>query len=174
VQGVTCDGSGNVTGTTGIYNNNFPIITGQAVYGAFDFDSIMGYQRCSFSVCCPPGSQCNCTASNSCETIQPVGTYYAQWAAGMGQRDHLSYKDKVIMRALYPYSGDRWVDPGNAGAQTGGFLTPYRPFSTAFSNTPGGGEILLKYSGNYSAIGTYSRSTPITIDATDGPVVLGN
>jgi hypothetical protein len=174
VQGVTCDAFGNITGATGIYNNNFPIISGQLVYGPFDFDSIMAYQRCSFSICCPAGSQCNCAATNACETIQPQGAYYAQWAASMGQRAHFSRMDQVLMRALYPYSGDRWVDPGNFGSQTGGFLTPYQSFATAFSLTPADGMIFLKFPGNYSAIGTYSRASTLTIDAPDGPVTLGN
>ncbi len=174
VQGVTCDAGGNVTGGTNIYYNNFPVITGQTVYGPFDFDSIMAYPRCSFSVCCAAGSACNCPATNACETLQPIGAYYAQWAATMGQRSHLSYLDKITMRGLYPFSGDRWVDPGYFGTHFGSFLAPYQSFAAGVSGTPAGGEIFLKVGGNYSAIGTYAPAGPITIDAPIGPVVLGN
>ncbi len=173
VQGVTCDALGNVTGSTSIYNNNFPVITGQTVYGPFDFDSIMAYQRCSFSICCPAGAQCNCTASNSCETIQPQGAYYAQWAATMGQRAHLSTLDQITMRGLYPFSGDRWLDRAYVGTQNGTLVNPWNvTFASAEVSTPSGGTLFIRNSNTYSAIGTYSH--PVTISSPNGVVTLGN
>jgi hypothetical protein len=173
VQGVTCDALGNVTGSTTIYNNNFPIINGQTAFAPFDFDSIMAYQRCSFSVCCPAGSQCNCPASNSCETIQPQPAYYAQWANGLGQRSHLSYLDGITMRGLYPFSGDRWDTDASGGTHVGTFQNPWNlNVATAAAQTPAGGTLYLKLNTVYHAVGVYNN--PVTIESPAGISVLGN
>ncbi len=173
VQGVTCDGLGNITGGTSIYYNNFPIITGQNPFAPFDFDSLMAYQRCSFSVCCPAGSQCNCPATNSCETIQPLPAYYAQWANILGQRSHLSYLDGITMRGLYPFSGDRWDTDVSPGTHVGTFQNPWNlNVATAAAQTPPGGTLYLKLETNYHAVGTYSN--PVTIVSPGGISVLGN
>src|SRR5262249_5603300 len=42
------------------YASNFDILA-STNYGTYDFDSVMHYGKCAFSIDCPPGSLCACT-----------------------------------------------------------------------------------------------------------------
>lgn len=138
---------------------NFNIQPGVFTYGSYDFDSMMHYGRTAFS----------CTGS---DTITVNFPYNAQWQSVIGQRDHISYYDRITCRGIYPFSGDRWVDPFWGGTQNGGFFTPYAglAFSTIISFVPSGGTLFVKNGATYSAIGTYNQS--VTIQAPNGPLVL--
>ncbi len=160
----------NVQGGLGgsIYLNNFPVQGSAHGYGPYDFDSVMQYDGCSFSICCPAGSTCAC-ASN-CQTITVLPPNDTAWQANIGQRDHLSTYDQLIMSMLYANGGDRFLDRNYSGPQSGTFVQPWNiSFASAVSQTP---VNLFIQPGSYSAIGTYN--TPITLKAPIGGVTLGS
>jgi hypothetical protein len=80
------------------YAHNFSIRAGSTVVGPFDFESVMLYHPCSFSVCCPAGSVCNCAVS--CASIQ-AKPEYAHLQGVMGNRSYLSDLDKAGLVARY-------------------------------------------------------------------------
>lgn len=82
--------------------NNFDIHNDASAVGPYDFDSVMHYGECAFSVC----AEC----SESCRTIRAINTY-ANQQHRLGQRDHLSQGDIAGMQALY---GPRGGSEGTA------------------------------------------------------------
>lgn len=77
------------------YENNFTVWS-TTNYGAYDFDSVMHYDKCSFSIDCPAGSTCPCT--NYTITVPPPNQY---WQDLIGQRTHLSTLDQSGMAIRY-------------------------------------------------------------------------
>ena len=139
---------------------------GSGEYGPYDFDSIMHYGACDFSICCTPGF-CPC-AVPGCRTIILNPPYQGMV---IGQMSHLSDWDKITMSFLYPRPDWRFVDVAATGAQTGSFVQPYHQFAPGYGNTPSGGTLWIQ-PGTYLAGGTHS--IPMTIAAPLGGVVLGN
>jgi hypothetical protein len=84
------------------FEGNFNIRSGSVV-GPFDFESIMLYDDCSFSTCCPAGSTCGCSVA--CATILAQPAYAAQQNL-MGNRNYLSQGDKDGLVARYGASVD--------------------------------------------------------------------
>lgn len=157
---------GGPSGT--IYLNNFPVQGAAHGYGPYDFDSVMQYDGCSFSICCPAGSTCACPSN--CQTITVLPPNDTAWQANIGQRTHLSTYDQLIMSMLYPNGGDRFLDRNYFGPQSGTFVQPWNiSFASAFSQTP---VNLFIQPGSYSAVGTYN--TPKTLKAPIGGVTLGS
>jgi hypothetical protein len=143
--------------------HNFDIASGATAYG-YDFDSFMHYDRCAFSIACPPGSGCECLTGQQTITVNQPWT--AQWQDRIGQRDHFSYLDEIVCRGLYPglLSLDYWWEPGGTGS---GFSLTHpsgaQSLSDLLNNRPAGSTVFIKSNGSYSAVGTYSN--PITIHA---------
>lgn len=79
------------------YSANFPI-NGGAPQGTYDFESIMHYDPCSFSICCPAGSTCSCAAN--CRSIDVLPAY-AAFANVMGNRSYMSQGDKDGLVSRY-------------------------------------------------------------------------
>ncbi|MBX3390759.1 MAG: hypothetical protein KF691_15025 [Phycisphaeraceae bacterium] len=79
------------------YSANFPINSG-APQGTYDFESIMHYDECSFSICCPAGSSCVCPAN--CRAIDTLPAY-SQFATSMGNRSYMSQGDKDGLVSRY-------------------------------------------------------------------------
>lgn len=114
-----------------------------AVYGPYDFDSVMHYARCAFSTGCAVGTTCNCSVSQ--ETIQVKAPYAAQWQANIGKQDHLSYFDAITMSFLYPRGDVRFVDATNtARFQDGSFLDPYQSLAIGINATPVRGTLWIQ------------------------------
>jgi len=156
----TCNIQGGFGGT--LYNNNFVIPGDASVYGAYDFDSLMHYDQCSFSVDCPAGSSCNCT-----NTVITALAPNQGWQTVMGQRDHLSALDRATVSFLYPQANWRFLDctyNGSNGASNGTFRQPWTSILTAYLNTPSGGTLWI--TGNCAPFptGTYNPpGPPLTI-----------
>lgn len=139
---------------------------GSGEYALYDFDSVMHYGACFFSVCgsCSPFDP-------ACRTITVLPPNDVIWQSQIGNRTHLSDMDELTMSFLYPQPNWRFVDINHIGNQNGTFLEPYVQFTVGEANTPGGGTLWIQ-PGTYSAVGTYS--TPVTIRAPLGGVTLGN
>jgi hypothetical protein len=171
VQGVTCDQFGSVTGTTSTYDNNFPPVNNGTAWAAYDFRSIMHYDRCAFSSGCPAGSSCNCTVAQ--ETMQVQPPYATTFQSVIGNAAAPSYLDGITMRGLYAFAGDRWIDTTYGGAQAATFQQPYNGnVLTYYLFVPSGGTLFFKAPGHYSGVGVYNQ--PVTMDAPGGPVVIGS
>jgi len=156
-------------------NHNFDVRASGREYGPYDFDSVMHYRQCAFSVCtsCPSDSTCN----DGGRTITVLPPNDTTWQSAIGQRTHLSNWDALVMSFLYPESNWRFLDricqcgPAGACFELGSFICPFKEFATAEIGTPTGGTLWVLRPGDYSAIGTHSKA--MTIDAPLGGVVLG-
>lgn len=88
--------------------HNFDIQADASTVGPYDFESIMHYDACGFSICCPAGSSCNCAVS--CAPIQAKPAY-ASFQNIMGSRSRLSDGDIEGLQAKYGPVGS---EPGDA------------------------------------------------------------
>jgi hypothetical protein len=144
--------------------DNFVIYTDATPYGPYDFDSVMHYGPCFFSL--------NPTAcSNSGGTVSAtLGLRPAYSSTVFGTQSHLTYMDKIIMAQLYPYANWRFVDANYADSGSGlTFFTPYQSFATGTANVPAGGTVVVQ-PGSYSGAATYTK--PQTWIAPIGGVIL--
>jgi len=92
------------------------------------------------------------------------------WQSRIGQREHLSRMDQLIMGFIYRFQNWRFVDRNYLGVhEYGSFLEPYRNFNSGFNATPDRGTLWVQ-PGAYSALGTYTR--PMTWQAPPGGVTL--
>jgi hypothetical protein len=135
-------------------------------YGPYDFDSLMHYSACAFSI----DDNCNCSGTPSTTTIT-VKPAYQTYQCVIGNRDHLSEFDKLTMSFLYPYSNWRFVDVNYSGSEEGTFIEPFNTFSEGAEDVPSDGTVWLQ-PGTYSAVGAYTK--PMTLKAPLGGVLLGD
>jgi len=146
---------------------NFDKHDAAGYYGPYDFDSVMHYGQCDFSIDCPVGSTCSCTHSTI--TVLTDTT----WQTRIGQRNHLSRMDTLTMSFIYPESNWRFVDGKRGGlpfSGSGSFFDPFRVFSLAASLTPEGGTIWVQPD-SYSYTGTLTKR--MSIKAPLGDVTIG-
>lgn len=80
------------------FSANFPINSGASPQGTYDFESIMHYDECSFSICCPAGSSCACPSNCRAIDVLPA---YSQFATSMGNRSYMSQGDKDGLVSRY-------------------------------------------------------------------------
>lgn len=143
---------------------NFAIQTDAAPYGPYDFDSVMHYGPCFFSV--------NTTAcANSGGTVSAtIGLQPAFAGTVFGTQSRLTYMDKTVMAQLYPYATWRFVD-ANYGSSGSGltFFDPFQSFTTGATSVPDGGTVVVQ-PGTYGGAATYSKAQ--TWIAPIGGVVL--
>ena len=150
-------------------DGNFDIDPGFNGYGPYDFDSIMQYDQCSFSIDCPEGSTCACTR-HTIDVLPPNDTF---WQSRIGQRDHLSTFDQLVMSFLYRENDWVFVNLAYTGSpQAGTFLRPYVSLTQGRTGVPTGGTVWLQ-PGNYYAVGTIITKA-MTLRAPLGGVTLGN
>lgn len=143
---------------------NFEIRDDSSHYGPYDFDSVMHYAQCDFTICE------NCTAA--CRTIIVKAPYATEWQDNIGQRDHLSRMDAMTMSFLYPESNWRFLDRNYGGVlELGLFLYPAKTYSNGEALTPSGGTLWIQ-PGTYAAVGTHSKA--LTLRAPLGGVLLRN
>jgi len=119
---------------------------GALVYGPYDFDSVMHYDQCAFSVDCPPGATCNC-ARTTLTVKSPYDKDPNNWQVNMGQRNHISALDRLTVSLLYQQPNWRFVDgtyTGQNGDSNGAFLRPYQSLATGINATPTGGVLWIQ------------------------------
>jgi hypothetical protein len=124
-------------------------------YGPYDFDSVMHYDQYAFS-----------SDGQTTITVLPPNQ---GWQGFIGQRDHLSRTDQMIMSFIYAFPNWRFVDRNYSGQQQGTFLQPYRDFIVGVNNAPNGGTLWVQ-PGVYTGRGTFNR--PMTVQAPLGGVTL--
>ena len=156
--GLCIDGSGSATSC----NFNFALANDASTFGPYDYDSVMHYGPLAFSICSSVGPGCPTVLT----TIDANSAYdnYCRTKFGdvcqnvIGQRAHLSYMDRTIMRALYRRNGDVWVDI-NYGGQfpSGSYFQPYTSFATAYASTPSWGTLAIK-PGTYDGPAVYTKN----------------
>jgi len=124
--------------------HNFDIASGSGRYGPYDFDSVMHYGQFDFS-----------RDGQRTITVLPPNE---SWQSRIGQRDHLSRWDQLIMSFVYSWPNWRFVD-GNYGGffEFGTFLQPYRSLIAGINSTPTGGTVWIQ-PGAYTADGTWNRA----------------
>lgn len=164
----------NTANTQNGMAGNFTEQKDAAVYGWYDFDSVMHYSKCAFSIGCgtdPSGNPIqNCNSCPGKETITVNDPYKEEWQDRIGQRDHLSYLDKMTLSMMYPRANWRFVDlnyNGGNGSQNGSFRRPYRDLATGITNTPLRGTLWIQ-PGAYT--GFFNKN--ITFQAPLGGVTL--
>jgi len=169
---IHCENVQDGCGIFSDFGHDFKIEGDATRYGYYDFDSVMHYDQCAFSIDCPSGSTCACT--NRTITVLPPND--TEWQSKIGQRSHLSVLDQASVSFLYPNPDWRFLDVsynGALGPSNGSFLRPYTSFATAVANTPEGGTIWLLQTQNIPAVGTYGKS--VTIKAAPGvEAILGD
>jgi len=89
----------------------------------------------------------------------------------IGQRDHLSKFDALVMSFLYADPDWRFIDISFTGTELGTFLEPFKTFNAGVSDLPSGGTLVIQ-PGNYNAVGTYTEK--MTWMGPVGGVALGN
>jgi hypothetical protein len=149
-------------------------------YGYYDFDSVMHYSECSFSKYddCPDASDAE-AGGRTIEVKSPYNTQLSPdgvtiWQEAIGQRDHLSYLDRLTLSFLYPRADWRFVDQaynGSKGAPNGSFQRPYTDVKIGIANTPAGGTLWIQ-PGTYAAASSTPYGKRITLQAPLGNVIL--
>jgi hypothetical protein len=147
-------------------DSQFQLESGSDNYGPYDFDSVMHYGQCAFSVCgtCPGINPANCITI----TVQPA--FAAQWQTAIGQRTHLSYWDSQVMSFMYPPPNWRFQRPGGNDGSPGSFLQPYATFTKGVQGTPAGGHLWLLAPQTISGVTFLNK--PMQISAPVGGVKL--
>jgi Astacin (Peptidase family M12A) len=131
----------NYTNIQTAYAKNFDVHVGFSDYGPYDFDSVMEYAQCAFSIDCAAGFGCSCT-NHVIDVLPPNATY---WQSRIGQRDHLSAFDQLIMSFLYPASNWRFVDLNFGGSpQVGTFLRPFATVAGGEASVPNYGMLWIQ------------------------------
>jgi hypothetical protein len=134
--------------------------------GGYDFDSVMHYSACAFSTC---GQACG-AHDPTCRTITVKPQYYSDWQDNIGQFDHLSYFDALVMSFLYPESDWVFVDQDyGLPFPNGTFDHPYPALTTGIDEVPTGGTIWVQ-PGTYNANGLLTKG--MTVRAPIGNVLL--
>lgn len=144
---------------------DFGIASQANAFGYYDFDSVMQYDRCAFSIDCPAGASCNCTRN----TITVLSPYDKEWQNKIGQRNHLSAMDRTIVSFLYPRPDWCFVNcdyQGGNGPADGSFWRPFASFAAAMANTPEGGTVWILNQFPCQALGIFTK--PITVRTVPG------
>jgi hypothetical protein len=131
---------------------NFITYTDAIPYGPYDFDSVMHYGACFFSImpmlCANSGGTISATIS-----LRPpyAGTVF-------GTQSRLTTMDRAIVAQLYPFSNWRFVDVNAAPGGTGyTFFFPYRSFYDGNGNVPAGGTVVIQ-PGTYDGAAIYTKN----------------
>lgn len=143
---------GGCNGT--IYNSNFQFLGASLTFGKYDFDSLMHYDQCGFSIDCAAGTTCACT--NTVMTVLPPNQNQQTL---IGQRTHLSSLDRATVGFLYPFDNWTLLDctyNGSNGTPNGSLSRPYTTLAAALADTPGGGTIWVLKNCSFPA-GTYNN-----------------
>jgi len=151
---------------TGNFCINPPLI---GFYGPYDFDSVMHYGACFFTIYDTGPNPCPNAPSPAAFGGQTIYVYSPNqgWQTRIGQTTHLSDWDQKNMSFLYPQANWRFQDSTYfGGTQVGTFFQPYNNYANAYNQTPNGGTLWILRSGTYGGNATLNK--PMTIQAPQG------
>jgi Astacin (Peptidase family M12A) len=143
------------------FASQFSKQTPEATFGPYDYDSVMQYFACAFSICNgqSPNPSCACADAN-CVTMQAV---YSAQQCNIGQRSHLSGMDMRGMAFMYGPSSWRFLYVKSGSSADGSFQQPYNSMSQAVVGTPPNSTLWLG-PGSFSAAGM-NLTEPMTLKA---------
>ncbi|HEY5912134.1 MAG TPA: M12 family metallopeptidase [Verrucomicrobiae bacterium] len=143
--------------------SQFDIKSPQAVFGDYDYDSIMHYFACAFSKCDGQNGHATCACTDAaCITIQVIPPYAAQQCR-IGQQSYLSGMDRRAMAFRYGPSDWFFLYATPSSTATGRFEQPYTSVSQAVASMPPSSTLWLG-PGSFSAAGQ-TISTPMILKA---------
>ncbi len=134
---------------------------------AMDYDSVMSYGRCIFSICDECGDNLP-----TCRVLQINDpNAFAEFDESMGQRSYLTRIDALVMSFMYPQSGWRFIETGYSGSsENGKFHNPYLTMNKGLTNAPNNSTLWVQ-PGNYqTGIGVISK--PLILRGPIGNVVI--
>jgi len=130
-------------------------------YGYYDFISVMHYPDWAFYDPTDP----DCTEPYSITVLPPNEAYQSL----IGQRDSLTYLDRITMSFVYPEANWMFVDYTNYGNEYGTFQDPFETFLMGIMATPPGGTLWVQ-PGTY--IGPGALNKEMIIKAPLGDVII--
>jgi hypothetical protein len=115
-------------------DHNFAIEPTATTVGPYDFDSVMHYGQCFFSVC----SDCSANPA-ACRTITVLPPDDVMWQDGIGQTDHFSAGDTLTIQTLYPSLSVPCTRVfGDNDGDSDSDLEDFRIFQACFDSGTGG------------------------------------
>lgn len=160
-------------------SHNFDIATtGVTPNIPYDFNSIMHYWGYSFSRCTDVNDNCLAGCPNS-DYVGPTITVnppYNNSQNIIGNVYYISRTDSLMLRFVYPYPGDRFVNNANVGPGPYFGQTLYNALKTFTADPlilgaiPPGSDVWFMPGIFENAEGTYTK--PMTLRAPFGGVVL--
>ncbi|MFH2053098.1 MAG: M12 family metallopeptidase [bacterium] len=137
----------------------------------YDFDSVMHYSQCSFSLCgeCPDHLTCGSYPYDGRTLLCRAG--HESWQEVIGQREHLSFYDVVDMVDAYGPGQTVFVDPLADPAGADGTLSrPFLGLADGLAALDPGGRLFLR--GGYYYATSGSLTEPMSWHAYLGSAVL--
>lgn len=148
---------------------NFTIASTALAYprNSMDYDSVMSYGRCTFSICDDCGDNlatCRVLQINDPDAL-------AEFDTAMGQRSYLTTNDARVMSFIYPQPNWRFVEAGyGVSSENGRFHNPYLTASKALTNVPNNTVLWVQPGSYQTGIGVISK--PLVLRGPLGHVVI--
>jgi hypothetical protein len=139
------------------FEHNFQIEIESGIVGGYDFESLMHYGECYFSVC---GGTCGtilCALQPHQGRTIVMRPGYEQWQDVIGQREYLSDADIAGLRHLYGNGEVVYVDHTYPETGEGTLRRPFHHLTSGIAAVATGGTVWIR-GGDYTAGGSHARA----------------